>query len=111
MKIYTKFGDEGKSTTPFGKIDKGHVYFKVLGGVDEIMALLGLIESKMNEIESCKDIVNELNDIGDDLKALLDDLWVNNPSNQKLDLKRINALEKSIDEMTKSLDPIYGFIT
>ena len=36
----------------------------------------------MNEIESCKDIVNELNDIGDDLKALLDDLWVNNPSNQ-----------------------------
>lgn len=110
MKIYTKFGDEGKSTTPFGKIDKGHVYFKVLGGVDEIMALLGLIESKMNEIETCKDIVNELNDIGDDLKALLDDLWVNNPSNQKLDLKRINALEKSIDEMTKSLDPIYGFI-
>lgn len=110
MKIYTKFGDEGKSTTTFGKIDKGHVYFKVLGGVDEIMAILGIVELKMNNDDRCDSIKNQLDKISDDLKCLLDDLWYNNKENQRLNLDRIEELEQLIDEMSLELEPIQSFI-
>jgi cob(I)alamin adenosyltransferase len=109
MKIYTKNGDFGKSSTPFGQIEKGHIYFSVLGGIDEIIAYLGLINYHIND-QALDNIKAQLSEIMDDLKAILDDLWYNNPAKQKLDIKRIDVLEKYIDEMDASLEPLNSFI-
>jgi cob(I)alamin adenosyltransferase len=108
VKIYTKNGDLGKSSTPFGQIDKGHVYFRVLGGLDEITANLALVKYYVDQLQ-LTEISKQIDGIFDVLKTILDDLWYNSPTKQKFNLNQIEVLEKYIDEMDLVISPLGSF--
>ena len=80
MKIYTKFGDKGKTTMYGGEtVSKTHVRIEAYGTMDELSSLLGVIIAEMKEnidarrlseiIEECENIQQQLFDCGSDLAA------------------------------------------
>ena len=48
MKIYTQTGDQGKTSLLSGeRVSKSHIRIKAYGSVDELNALLGVLETMM----------------------------------------------------------------
>ena len=114
MKIYTKTGDEGKTGLLGGmKVSKTHISIEVIGTVDELNSLLGLVATHRftNPFgETLKrtlaGIQNDLFDIGSRLAACLSD------TDRAADLPaaKIEALEASIDHHDQTLPPLQAFI-
>lgn len=80
MKIYTKFGDKGKTKMYGGEtVSKTHVRIEAYGTMDELSSLLGVIIAEMKEnidarrlseiIEECENIQQQLFDCGSDSAA------------------------------------------
>lgn len=102
MPIYTRSGDKGKTSLLGGKkILKSDPKIEVLGEVDELNSLIGVIVSKIGN----KNIKAELMKIQKDL------FEVNSISiNTKHFRERVSEFEKLIDEMSKNLPEIHNFI-
>lgn len=110
MKIYTKTGDTGQ-TSLFGggRVSKSAVRIKAYGTTDELNSHLGFIRSLgVTELsdERLEIIQNDLFTLGADLAT---------PVNTKVKIKRISdaesrQLEKWIDSMEESLEPLRAFI-
>lgn len=102
--IYTKTGDDGKSSLLFGeRRSKSDKIFEVLGDLDELSAHIGLVCEYLNNRRSIeeflKDIQSRLLDIGADLAGLP----CFNPEN-------IGILEKEIDSIDLELPILKNFI-
>lgn len=111
MKIYTKTGDEGKTSLfSGGRVSKSHLRVEAYGTVDELNSYLGVVrayqptESTDNRLET---VQNHMHRLGADLAT---------PMTSKADwLVRIEAetvgwLERDIDAMSEQLDPLKNFI-
>ena len=104
-KIYTRTGDEG--TTGLGdgsRADKDSLRVSVIGDVDELNSLLGLL--------TAHDIDNSIKTILLDIQHVLFDLGgeLAIPDSEMLTEARVEYLEKSIDEYNESLPPLKEFI-
>lgn len=106
VKVYTKTGDKGKSSLYNGKrLDKYNPHFSALGTVDELIAYIGLLNSRIkNEIfEWIVRCLFELNSC------------IATPSGRNYDntrFKKDNSeiLEREIDIINDMLPPIKNFV-
>jgi len=111
MKIYTKTGDSGKTSLFGGKrVEKDNKRIEAYGTIDELNSILGLvltedINKKTSTIISR--IQNTLFELGADLATPEETV---RKSGNNLTDDEILFLEKSIDEIEKSLKQLTNFI-
>jgi cob(I)alamin adenosyltransferase len=114
MPIYTKTGDQGKTSLFSGeRIAKSDLRLACYGAVDELNSVLGLIRSHLPE---------EAQQTGEDLMQIQSHLfavgsWLatsegSSPVSERRTVPPANVdfLEKSIDRMTSALPPLKQFI-
>ena len=112
MKIYTKAGDEGKTSLIGGtRVPKSHIRIESYGTVDELNSFIGLL-SDLLEDATIKKVLGEVQDrlftVGSSLACDPE-----KESNLKIpDLKEedIAYLESLIDKMNQVLEPMKSFI-
>ena len=112
IKIYTKTGDEGKTSLIGGtKVLKSHIRIEAYGTVDELNSYIGLLGDHFhheNTLRSLREIQDRLFTIGSSLAC--------DPDKEPLlkipDLKDsdVQGLEKEIDVMNSFLVPMRSFI-
>jgi len=108
-KIYTRGGDSGYTSIVGGKrVKKSSFIIEAIGNVDELNALLGLINCYLTEKHTkiLRNIQNDLFDLGADLST---------PLNIKKNVIRIQKnqtlyIEKEIDKINAKLKPLQSFI-
>jgi len=104
-KIYTKTGDSGLTGLADGsRAEKDSLRISVIGDVDELNSLLGLLIAINidEEIKVCLlDIQHILFDLGGELAI---------PDSEMLIEARVQYLEKTIDQYNASLPPLKEFI-
>jgi cob(I)alamin adenosyltransferase len=110
MKIYTKTGDTG-TTALFGgrRISKGDLRIDSYGTVDELNSHIGLLMAEVNQEKLYEELLNiqsRLFTVGSNLASDPDKEMIT-PDIEDSD---IEALERSIDEMSASLTPLKNFI-
>ncbi len=111
MKIYTKKGDQGRTSLIGGtRVVKSHKRIQAYGTVDELNSYIGLIRDHLPN-KPFRDLLKEIQDrlftIGSSLAA--------DPKKSKmalpdLDDKDVYLLEKMIDEMNNTLPELKTFI-
>ncbi len=111
MKIYTKTGDEGK-TSLFGgeRVDKNNIRIKAYGTVDELNSVIGLalsekVDKRTNEILS--NVQQTLFIIGGELATPEN---VKSSAIKSISTDDISLIEKGIDEFELELSPLKNFI-
>ena len=111
MKIYTKSGDQGKTSLLGGKrVSKANVRIHAYGTVDELNSYLGLlrdIDSDLARKDFLKHIQDSLFSIGAILAADPDSNKMTVPS---IDLDDVQSLENKIDKMEESLPKMKNFV-
>ena len=112
MKIYTKAGDEGKTSLIGGtRVPKSHIRIESYGTVDELNSFIGLVSDMCANAE-IKKVLNEVQDrlftVGSHLACDPD----KQSSIQIPDLTEMDILnlEKEIDAMNEVLAPMKSFI-
>lgn len=108
MKIYTRTGDNGKTSLLSGKrVDKHDKRIVAYGSVDELNSLMGIVRDF-----SPKKYQNEIFKIQNKLMIIASQL--SNDKNYKnlpnISIKDTKFLENAIDRMTIELDPLKNFI-
>jgi cob(I)alamin adenosyltransferase len=110
MKIYTKTGDKGQTSLIGGsRVPKHHVRIEAYGTVDELNSWIGLIRSFKTEAEvdvQLHEVQHQLFNIGSLLASTPDSKM----SLPMVGESAIEALEKEIDRMELSLQPLKNFI-
>jgi cob(I)alamin adenosyltransferase len=111
-KIYTKTGDQGKTSLIGGtKVPKSHLRIESYGTVDELNSFIGLLNDQVTD-EQTKKILREIQDrlftIGSSLACDPE----KEPKMKLPDLKEedVQLLEQEIDRMNTSLKPMKSFI-
>lgn len=111
MKIYTKKGDQGKTSLLGGsRVPKYHLRIEAYGTVDELNSLMGLIgDQEVNNsfLPLIRSVQHELFTLGSQL--------ANDPEHSHFKLPdisedAISSLESSIDKMNEELPPLKNFI-
>lgn len=111
MKIYTKTGDEGKTSLIGGaRVPKSHLRIDGYGTIDELNSYIGLVRSQEiteHQKEILKEVQNNLFVIGSLLAA--------DPEKSKMVLPELQPddialLEKEIDLMQRELPELKNFI-
>lgn len=112
MKVYTKKGDQGKTSLLGGtRVAKSDLRIESYGTVDELNSYLGLVrDSLTNDLETVERIIS----IQDHLFVMGSQL-ANDPENSKFEAPSlfqsdIDLLEKWIDLMDEQLEPMRNFI-
>ncbi len=111
MKIYTKTGDDGKTSLFGGKrVDKDNQRIEAYGTLDELNSLLGLVLTE-NVDEKTRKILTSLQQslfvIGSELATPSD---VKSKAFKPATGEEIKLLEKFIDEIDTDLPPLKNFI-
>ncbi len=118
MKIYTKTGDEGK-TSLFGgtRVKKNNLRINAYGTVDELNSYIGLIRDQLedkNLIQELIRIQSKLFTLGAMLATPPDKEKLKNGSDrlkiQKIEEQEIGFLETKMDLMNESLEAMTHFI-
>jgi cob(I)alamin adenosyltransferase len=111
MKIYTKTGDSG-TTALFGgkRVSKGDARIDAYGTVDELNAHIGMVRDQ----EVNRKRVDELISIQDRL-FVIGSILATAPGNDKVKIPKVTEtdvelLERAIDAMEKSLEPLRFFV-
>ncbi len=112
MKIYTKTGDQGRTSLIGGtKVPKSHIRIEAYGTVDELNSYIGLLIDHLQHSHS-KQVLNTIQDrlftIGSSLACDPD----KEPRMKIPDLKEddVVVLEKEIDKMNETLPVMKSFI-
>tara|TARA_B110000037_G_scaffold121722_1_gene139106 strand:+ start:1488 stop:2033 length:546 start_codon:yes stop_codon:yes gene_type:complete len=104
-KIYTRTGDQGKTGLADGsRIDKFHSRIESLGNIDELNSIIGIILTEKipdNKKILLEKVQHDLFDIGGELSI---------PGHFVIDDRKIDFLEKILDEMNNELEPLKEFI-
>jgi len=111
MKIYTKKGDQGKTSLIGGtRVSKHHLRIESYGTIDELNSYIGLIRSQKID-EGQKAILKEIQDrlftIGSSLASDPERSKMKIPDLQEAD---VTLLEEEMDKMNESLPPLTHFI-
>ncbi|MDI6797655.1 MAG: cob(I)yrinic acid a,c-diamide adenosyltransferase [Desulfatibacillaceae bacterium] len=112
MSIYTRNGDCGETSLFSGeKVSKNNARVEAYGDVDELVSCLGMVRALAANYET--DL--ELKGVQQDLMTISAWLATDCKSPQRKHLApvnpgRVNALEKRIDEMDKTLPRLKGFV-
>ena len=112
MKIYTGFGDQGKTRLFGGQVvDKDHLRVEAYGTIDELNSLLGLIVSSLNDQEMVEQL-RHIQNVLFRLSSILADPESHHKTKHSLDFEKseIDHLEKKIDLMDEQLQPLQNFI-
>ncbi len=111
-KVYTKFGDGGKTYLANGEtVKKAHPRVEAYGDVDELNSYIGLIRAELPE--TLKGLDGLLKDIQNDLFLLGGDLAT--PPDAPFEIRRMGEdrvrwLEEEIDRFNSDLPPLEEFI-
>ncbi len=111
-KVYTKFGDGGRTYLADGTVvSKSHPLVSSYGEVDELNSFLGLLRSELSH--ELKELDNILKDIQNDLFKVGADLAT--PLDAKFEIKRVSEkdvrkLEELIDLYNLNLKPLEEFV-
>ena len=105
-KIYTRTGDDGSTGLGDGtRIAKDACRMEVIGTVDELNCLLGVLQSELPAHDNYRAIVtaiqHDLFDLGGELSI---------PGYELLKQQRIEWLEQSLDDINADLPPLKNFI-
>ncbi len=112
MKIYTKTGDKGTTSLIGGtKVPKSHLRIEAYGTVDELNSYVGLCGDLLQDGKT-KDILHEIQDRLFTIGSSLACDPVKEPKMRIPDLMEddVTLLEKEIDRMNESLEPMKSFI-
>jgi len=102
--IYTRTGDDGKTSLVGGKrVYKDDIEIEVYGTLDELLAYLGYAYSKIQNDKVKKDIFKIMNDIHNLIPEI-------SQYKGRISQKTIEWLEYKIDEYGKILKPINTFL-
>lgn len=112
MKIYTGYGDEGKTALFGGEtVKKNHLRVEMYGTLDELNSLIGLVRNKNNDNdvdEILKNVQNELFTYGSEIatpNAAKRDKFADHISEV-----HISALENAIDKFSEKTPALQKFI-
>ncbi|MEJ2543303.1 MAG: cob(I)yrinic acid a,c-diamide adenosyltransferase [Calditrichaceae bacterium] len=112
MKIYTGFGDKGKTSLFGGEVvNKNNPRIETYGTLDELNSLIGFLVTKNTE----KYIQNILLIIQNEIFVLSSEIATPDTKRQKklknlITDKDIENIEKNIDEISEKLEPLKNFI-
>jgi len=106
-KVTTKKGDKGKTQMGTKKVvSKSSVEINVLGDLDELSSVLGLVKvGSLNE-----DFKKDIGRIQNDLLNLGGEVTMNGDSVQLLKSERIEFLENEIESINAELKPLEEFL-
>jgi cob(I)alamin adenosyltransferase len=111
-RIYTKSGDEGKTSLGDGRrVPKTDLRIVAYGGVDELNSVIGLaIASGVQKPVATRlvHIQNDLFDLGADL--CVPESPAAGPERLRLNAAQVTTLENWIDEATAQLAPLKSFV-
>ena len=114
-KIYTKTGDEGRTSLLGGtKVQKNDWRLDAYGTVDELNSFIGLLHEKLKGSNGNRETLDELDKIQDNLfkigSILSFDLSHKIPNLPHLGEEDVKFLENAIDRMDLELAPLDHFI-
>jgi cob(I)alamin adenosyltransferase len=112
-RIYTRGGDKGETSLGSGtRLLKTHLRIHAIGDVDEANAAIGWARAYSSQaIDSLlARIQNDLFDLGADLCIPEEPNNIKSTTALRIVASQVDDLEKKIDELNESLDPLSSFI-
>lgn len=118
MKIYTKTGDDGK-TSLFGgtRVRKSNLRIDAYGTVDELNSYIGLVKDQLENENDVKDLLriqNKLFALGAMLATPIEKQKLKDGTDrlkiEKVEADEITYLERKMDKMDEDLEPMRHFI-
>lgn len=110
MKIYTRSGDEGKTSVIGGRVDKDDIRVEAYGTIDEVNAFVGEAVTRMDEKRD-QDLIRHLTEIQHELFDAGADLAQAGEKRQyKVSGEMVGRLESWIDQYEKELPELKRFI-
>lgn len=112
MKIYTGFGDKGKTRLYGGEVvNKDHPRVEIYGTLDELNSWLGLINSNESE-KDVQDILTKIQNHIFDISSLIatPDGKIREQLKSKINLLDHHFIEEFIDKINDKLSPLQNFI-
>lgn len=110
MGIYTRTGDEGKTSIIGARVDKDDIRVEAYGTVDEVNCFVGQAIAELDR-DKFSDIISELEYIQHELFDCGHDLAnVSSKREYKLKEESITALEQKIDEYLNETPELQRFI-
>lgn len=110
MKLYTRTGDEGKTSIIGGRVEKDDVRVEAYGTVDEVNCFVGQAMTQLDPsifqdvLEDLEKIQHELFDCGGDLAN------VSKKRELKLTKESVDYLETKIDQLIEEAPKLERFI-
>ncbi|MCM3707152.1 MULTISPECIES: cob(I)yrinic acid a,c-diamide adenosyltransferase [Cytobacillus] len=110
MKLYTRTGDEGKTSIIGGRVEKDDVRVEAYGTVDEVNSFVGQAMTQLDPaafqdvLEDLEKIQHELFDCGGDLAN------VSKKRELKLTKESVDYLETKIDQLIEEAPKLERFI-
>lgn len=112
MRLYTRTGDEGKTSIIGGRVPKDDIRVEAYGTTDELNSFIGLAIAELDS-NAFKDIISELEKIQHEIFDCGGDLAILKPSESspyKVTEEMITFLEERIDEYMNEAPKIEKFI-
>lgn len=110
MRLYTRTGDEGKTSLVGGRVDKDDLRVNAYGTVDEVNCFVGQAMTLL-QAEKFEDIYSELERIQHELFDCGSDLaTINEKRTYKVTDEMVLTLEQQIDKYINEAPPIQRFI-
>jgi cob(I)alamin adenosyltransferase len=111
MKIYTLTGDDGTTSLSGGRrVPKHSLRVEAYGSVDELIAWIGLLRDHKENIERKEFLIYIQNQLMRSAAGLAYDSLNSNSREILPDQDCIALIEKEIDNMEASLEPLKNFI-
>lgn len=111
MKIYTKTGDQGKTSLLGGKrVSKAHSRIESYGAIDELNAHIGLLRDYVNDALPTDFLISIQNNLFTIGSNLADDSENNKFNLPQITNNHIQQIEIEIDSLTKELPELKNFI-
>lgn len=112
MKIYTGFGDQGKTALFGGEtVRKNHLRVEMYGTLDELNSLIGLLRNKNNDKSidtTLQNVQNELFTYGSEIAT--PDVGKRDNFTDQISDTHISSLENAIDRFSEQLPALKKFI-
>jgi cob(I)alamin adenosyltransferase len=112
-KIYTRGGDEGMTSLIGGaRVSKHHIRLEAIGAVDACNATIGLVRHHTLEDADAmlERIQQDLFDLGADIATPLPQDKEQEGKALRIVAKQVKRLEKEIDHLNASLEPLTSFV-
>jgi cob(I)alamin adenosyltransferase len=112
MKIYTGFGDKGKTSLLGGEVvSKDNKRIETYGTLDELNSIIGLLRTKIIEKSINKilfSVQNEIFIVSSEIAT--SDTKRQNKLKNRISEINIHRIEETIDNISEKLDPLKNFI-